>query len=295
MTLSEISIAFNNCNSSSNKSFKEYIKELELNQSDLETNYEVFDAYNYILGDVEKLIDKTILNVCASNMLLKKGYFNWGFVTSYYANFFIIQALNRLMLNFTTFNNKMINCSTNNYSNNSLKLKIANKSKGSHESQFQTFYDNYSHFKNQKSINREWNIGIRSFKLKPEAYLRNIINYHIEKNIFYELDIDLTTFNKIIVDNKKYKFDSKKTKINKPTNYSIHKLELALSRLSMAMYILNYIANDNSEYKNYFIVKNKKRLKNIIEKYPDIDDIIKNKLIEWLRFEEIETEQSVNI
>lgn len=199
------------------------------------------------------------------------------------------------MLNFTTFNNTMIKCSTNNYSNNSLELKIANNSKSSHESQFQTFYENYNHFKNQKSINREWNIGIRTFKLKPEAFLRNIINYQIEKNIFYELDIDLTTFNKIIIDNSKYKFDSKKTKINKPTNYSIHNLELALSRLYIALYILNYIANDNSEYKNYYIVKNRNRLKNIKDKYPDLDKIIVNKLTEWLTFEEIETEQSVNI
>jgi hypothetical protein len=107
MTLSEISIAFNNCNGSVNKSFKEFIIDLQLNDENLEKGYEINDSYNYILGDVEKLLVKTIINICASDLLLKKGYFNWGFITSYYANFFIIQALNRLTLNFSTFNSSL--------------------------------------------------------------------------------------------------------------------------------------------------------------------------------------------
>jgi hypothetical protein len=295
MTLSEISIAFNGCNGNVNKSFKEFIIDQELNETDLESGFEVNDSYNYILGDVEKLLDKTLINICASNLLLAKGYFNWGYVTSYYANFFITQGLNRLMLNFTTFNKSTIICSSKNYSQKSLTLKKNNKSNNSHESQFQMYYENFKHFQSLKSIDRYWNIGIRAFKLKDEAHLRNIINYQIEKNIYYELDIDLVLFNNIIYDNINYKFDSKKLTISKPQNYSIHNLELALSRLRICTYILNYIANDNNEYKNYLISRNLKRIKNIKEKYINLDPKVESKIIDWLTFEEIETEQTVSV
>jgi hypothetical protein len=295
MTLSEISIAFNGCNGNVNKSFKEFIIDQELNETDLESGFEVNDSYNYILGDVEKLLDKTLINICASNLLLAKGYFNWGYVTSYYANFFITQGLNRLMLNFTTFNKSTIICSSKNYSQKSLTLKKNNKSNNSHESQFQMYYENFKHFQSLKSIDRYWNIGIRAFKLKDEAHLRNIINYQIEKNIYYELDIDLALFNNIISDNVNYKFDSKKLSISKPQNYSIHNLELALSRLRICTYILNYIANDNNEYKNYLKSRNLKRIKNIKEKYINLDPKVESKIIDWLTFEEIETEQTVSV
>jgi len=295
MTLSEISIAFNNCNGSSVKSFKEYVADLDLSSENLESGIDINDSSNYILGDIEKLVDKSIINICAADLLLTKGYFNWGYVTSYYSNFFLIQALNRLMLDFTTYNNKTINCTVKNYSLDLLTLKYANNSKGSHESQFQNFYSKYSQFKFKKSIDRYWTLGVQPFKKKPEAFLRNIINYHIEKNIYYELDIKLDRFHKIIKDNKKYKFDSKKLKISKPENFSIYNLELALCRLRICLYILNYIANDNSEYKNYYIQRCKKRLKEVNDKYPNLDSQISNLFNQWLCFEDIETEQSVII
>lgn len=295
MTLSEISIAFNNCNGSSVKSFKQYILDQDFSTSDLDSGIDLLGSFNYILGDVEKLVDKSIVNICSADLLLSKGYFNWGFVTSYYSNFFLIQALNRLMLDFTSFNNKTINCVAKNYGLGILHLNTANNSKGSHESQYQNFYSLYSQFKYQKSIDRYWTLGVQQFKMKPEAFLRNIINYQIEKNIYYELDLELNKFNKIIKDNKNYKFDSKKMKVTKPENFAIYNLELALSRLRIALYILNYIANDNAEYKNYFIQRCKKRIKTISEKYPKVNYDIKSLFKKWLAFEEIETEQSIMV
>ena len=84
----EISIAFRNCNGDAKFSFKEYLKNLYKSKEDYERGFIITDANNYILTDIEKLLSKAILNICATDYLIKKGYFSWGFVTSYYANYF---------------------------------------------------------------------------------------------------------------------------------------------------------------------------------------------------------------
>jgi hypothetical protein len=63
-----------------------------------------------------------------------------------------------------------------------------------------------------------------------------------------------------------------------------------LSRLRVNLYILNYIANTNKEYKSYLIRNNTARIKNIKLKYPKVSPWIYDKIEEWLTFQEIETD-----
>jgi hypothetical protein len=194
MNLSEISIAFKNCNGDVKNSFKEYLINQNFGKEELTNGITLEKINNYILRDINYLVNKSILNICASDLLIKKGYFHWGFVTSYYSNFFSVQSLNRLKLNFNTWTNSGIDCSLINYNNQEIGIKYSNSSGGSHESQFNKFYENYSNFRNKKSIDRYWSIGIQPFKMRFEALLRNEINYQIEETFFYELNITHSDF-----------------------------------------------------------------------------------------------------
>jgi hypothetical protein len=289
MNLSEISIAFKNCNGDVKSSFKDFLINQNFGKEELTNGITIQKANNYILRDVNYLVNKSILNICACDLLIKKGYFHWGFITSYYSNFFSIQSLNRLKLNFNTWTNSGIDCTLVNYNNQELEVKFSNSSGGSHESQFNRFYENYQNFRNRKSIDRYWGLGIHPFKMRFEALLRNEINYQIEESFYYELNLDYDDFIRIIEDNKN---DPSKTRsvIKSPINYSLPNLELALARLRVNLYILNYIANANIEYKSYFIRDNKARIKNIKLKYPNCSLWILEKFEEWLTFQEIETD-----
>ncbi|NES80102.1 MAG: hypothetical protein F6K10_00470 [Moorea sp. SIO2B7] len=88
LTFEEIAIAFRNCNGDSKSSFKDYLKNLYKSKENYDNGFILSNVNNYILTDIEKLLDKSILNICATDDLIIKGYFSWGFVTSYYANFF---------------------------------------------------------------------------------------------------------------------------------------------------------------------------------------------------------------
>lgn len=292
MTLSEIAIAFKNCNGDVSSSFKELLIEQDYSPEELELGVTIEKANNHILRDIDFLINKSILNIGASDLLIKKGYFHWGFVTSYYSNFFSIQSLNRLMLSFNTWTDSGIDCVATNYYKQELSIKSSNSSGGSHESQYNRFYANYKHFRYQKSIDRYWNMGIQPFKLRPEAFLRNEINYQIYNEYFYELNISKAEFDKIIEDNK-LDLSKNKPNIKSPVNYSLPNLELALSRLRVTLYILNYIANANTEYKSYYLRNNRFRINKFLERYPKTSSWIVDKLTQWFEFQEIETDNSL--
>lgn len=293
MNLSEIAIAYGNCNGEVARSFKNYIIDLELSPEQIKNGIIVSDCNNYILRDIEVLLSKAIINVCCADLLLKKGYFCWGFVTSYYSNFYSMQTLNRLKLNFDMWITSGLECQNKDYLNQQLFIKASNRSTGNHELQFQKFYDNYSDFKEIESIDRYWNIGLRKFKFKDESHLRNDINYSIENDYYYELKINYNDFKKIIVDNKNDP-SKKSPKIKNPVNYSISNIELALARVRITLYILNYISNTNLDYKNYFIRHCESRKKSIAERYSNLSNWIFSLLEQWLQFVEIDTEDTLN-
>ena len=293
MNLEEIAIAFKNCNGDANQSFKNYLIGLSKPPQEYEKGLIISKANNYILTDIEKLLSKAIINLCASDLLLKKGYFNWGFVTSYYSSFFSIQALNRLQLNFNTWTDFSIICQNKNYSQQELKLTKVDASKNSHETQFQLFFNNYVVWKNSKSIDRFWNLALQSFKYGGEPKLRNEINYSISNEYYYELNLDKNKFFKIIKDNKSSPFNKNNEVISEPINYSRHHLKITMSRIRVISYILNYLANENNEYNSYFKRNMNIRKKSIAQHYSNLSDWIKLLLEDWLQFQLIEKDELI--
>ncbi len=289
MNLSEVASSFKSCTGEAHRSFKDYLISLSISKEDIEKGIVISDCANYILRDIELLLSKAIINLCAADLLIKRGYFHWGFVTSYYSSFYSVQALNRLMLNFYTWTKSGVICKVTNYAKQELSIMYSNSSGGSHEAQFEKFYENYSAFKHKKSIDRYWTIGLRNFKHRPETVLRNDINYSIEKEYYYELTLDERTFRRIIGDNKTC-LPGEQLIIKTPINYSLPHLELSLSRIRITLYILNYIANAQPIYYGYYVHRNNERKQNIDLKYPHLSQWIKDRLYEWLQFVEHETD-----
>jgi hypothetical protein len=284
LNFEEIAIAFKSCNSDARFSFKEHLKRLNKQKIDYEHGFTITEANNYILTDIEKLLSKAILNICATDYLIKRGYFSWGFVTSYYANFFLIQGLNRTQLSFITFVDRAINCLYQSYQQKTIYIKAIDKSINQHQREFECFFDNFKEFKNHVKIDRYWNIGTSHFELGSEPEIRNNINYGISDDAFYELDLDIREFNKIIKSNSNSPFDKPREDSEK-VNYARKNLKLAISRLRMLTYILNIIAIRNSEYESYYKRNMKNRLISIQGKYTDLSEWINKHFHDWLIFD----------
>ncbi|QCS50225.1 hypothetical protein FEK30_12770 [Picosynechococcus sp. PCC 11901] len=297
LALEDVAIAFQNCNGEAKWSLKEYLKSLDKNKQQYETGFVVDKAYNYILTDIECLLSKAILNICAADLLIKNGFFSWGFVTSYYANFFLAQSINRLYLNFFTWINSSVICSYSNYIEQELKVQAYNKSSDTHQREFQTFFENSRIFREQKGIDRYWNIGIRQFDMansKGESGLRNFINYEITSESFDELNLDENKFNQIVRTNQTSPFNSPKEQASQYKNYARNNIKLAISRLRVSTYILNFLAVKNLEYRSYFERKMKMRIQAIESKYPHLSDWILDFFKSWLVFNsELITESDV--
>lgn len=286
LTFEEIAIAFKNCNGNAELSFKEHLISLYKTKGDYKQGFFINNVHNYILTDIEKLLSKAILNICSTDYLIKNGYFSWGFVTSYYANYFLIQGLNRTQLSFITWVESSIDCFSQNYQEQTLQIKAIAKSADQHQREFKRFFDNFQGFRNRKGIDRYWNIGIQPFELGHgnESEIRNKINYEISRDAFYELDLDIQQFKKIIQDNKSSPFDYNQEQA-KTTNYSRRNLKLAIARLRMLTYTLNVIAIRNREYQSYYQRNMKNRLSAIKERYQDVSEWINIHFKNWLIFD----------
>jgi len=288
LNFEETAIAFINCNGDAKRSFKEYLIDLPYkSKEDYEKGFIISNANNYVLTDIEKLLSKAVLNICATDHLIKQGYFSWGFVTSYYANFFLIQGLNRTQLSFTTWVFRSIDCCGKNYQNQNIHIKAIATSTDEHQRQFKRFFENFKYFRNRAGIDRFWNIGIQPFELGNEPEIRNKINYEILPDAFDELDLHLPDFHKIIQENQLSPFKEQSRK----TNFSRQNLKLAMARLRMLTYILNIIAIRNREYQSYYQRNMKKRLEGIQIKYPGVSNWIKEQFEKWLIFDSELVEQ----
>ncbi len=283
LTFEEIAIAFKNCNGDAKYSFKEYLKTLYKSKEDYQKGFVISNANNYILTDIEKLLSKAILNICSADYLIKKGFFSWGFVTSYYANFFLMQGLNRTQINFITWIDRSVDCLYKNYQEQTIQIIAISQAADQHQREFKRFFENFKHFRERTGIDRYWNMGIRPFNLGNEPEIRNKINYEISADAFYELDLDIQEFHKIIKDNNS-PFNQPKEN-SKIDNYARQNLKLAMARLRMLTYTLNFIAIRNLEYQSYYQRNMKNRLYNIKEKYPDLSEWIKTYFRDWLIFD----------
>lgn len=293
MQLWEISLAFSKCTGEENRSFKQYFQDLYLSEEELTEGKIIKGAYNFILADVEKLITKIISNILSSYLLNKEGMLSWGYVTSYYANYFSFQALNRLHLNFLSYVDSLYLCSFSNYINNELLIKKSDSNK-THLREYQLYAEKRNKMSMEKSPDRLWSIANSKFIFGDEVNLRNEINYSITANNFAEFMMPKTEFlkikNQILNSPLSIKIDR-----NKELNYSQESLKYCLSRLRVIIFVLNRIANDSNLYQSYFIRRNLERIRSINENYS-------NELPEWmidffkntLTFTEIEKETHLN-
>ncbi len=286
-SLEDIAYYFRNCTGETNFTLKEFLRDNYYlkNDNDIYINKSL---NNYIFSDIHILLKKAITNILAGDNLLQKSFSSWAFVTCYYSNFFTIQALNRLSLNFDLHLNNYYDVKLLNAVKHEYKFTKASKSSSSHQSQFDKFYTNFNHFKNKKSINRSWNIGIRNYKDGSETILRNEINYTISKNHFDELLIELPKFKRNIVEFQK---DPKDSNLSIPYKYSHTILELALCRIEMILYLLNYIANKNKEYYSYYLKYNTSINKNIIDKYSSCSKYLIERLEKACIYNELKLEE----
>lgn len=292
LTLDEIAYSFKNCTGETSVPLKEYLSNNILKDSDDDT-YVISNLSNHILNDITILLRKSITNILAADSILLTGSSSWGFVTTYYSNFFAVQALNRLSLNFNIHLNQYYNIKISNYTKGDFQFKKVSASSGSHQNQFDKFYNNFSIYKNIKSINKSWNIGIRGFKDGSETMLRNLINYSISNYYYDELICDIPTYKKRI---KEFEKDPIISKLEKPYKFSHSNLELALCRIEMIFYILNYLANKNIYYKSYYNKFLSGLKQNIQSKFNNNSNYLVERIINNCTYKDLEiVDESVTI
>ena len=97
MPLSQITSKFQNYTYNDTKIVSEYLTTLK-NSNQLDTNN--LQIQEYLLPEILVLLKKAVLNRFSTDLLFQKNYWSWGFVTLYYSNFYLAQALNRLKGNF---------------------------------------------------------------------------------------------------------------------------------------------------------------------------------------------------
>lgn len=293
MNFEEIAIAFKNCTGHLSVTLKDYLLKQNYSPQAYESGITLYNLNNYILSDTEKLWSKAIINALGADLLLQNGYVSWGLVTSYYASFFSIQALNRLQLNFNLWTQHSIICRNINYVHREVKFLKVDQSKGSHENQFHLFFENYQVFKNRTGIDRYWNLGLQSSRYGFEPGIRNEVNYSLSEKHFNELTISLNEHHRILKQLRKSPFLDGQQSHKTIDNMARNSLMLCLARIRMIAYILNFIANSDYVYKSYFIKNVKSRLDAIDNNYPNRSDWVYELLKDWLCFSPLETDNSV--
>ena len=287
--LHEIVFAFEDCTGSTLKSLKDYLINLNILKDEYKKGYLIENVNNYILHDVEQLINKSILNILSVDLLMKKGYFSWSFITSYYSSFYILQALNRLQLRFYLYIDNRLIFEPINIINRKYILKTCNNTHTrGHQNIFSLYKRNFIESPT-KALNNYWCTAFSPYKYGNDSNLRNEINYKISNKYYNDLILDHTLFKRILKENRKSPF-KKEMKDIKFTNFTRSHLTWSLSRFNFLISILNYIANENLEYRSYFEKRMKERNNYIKDKYFNASDWLKIFLFDTLRFSEINDE-----
>ena len=255
--LEQIKNTFYNLSGESSKNVKEYILSLNKSIDDFEKWFTDSNLWNYIFYEINLLFNKGLLNLLATNILLKKWFYSWWFITSYYSSFFIAQAINRLVWDFyVQMNEKWYIKIT--YENWVYNIK-SKKWWKPHEKEFNLFYEKIS----KLSSDGLW--------YNNDNTKRNNWNYYLNKNSFFEFDEDLKDcyyfIDKYSLDNSQFiKKSINRLKISlnifKEINFDnldnkdyVKMYNLSLERFKILYELLLFIWYNNSEYKNLFNYK----------------------------------------
>lgn len=278
--LDDVISTFCNFNEEAPYNLSEYLNHNpDLIPMDKEMVSEAEGLARYILKDIDKLFDKSLLNLCSCDYLLNKGYFSWAVITAYYAGFFAVQALNRLQLKFYTFLNSQSVLIESIDFNDKFKLKIKN-SKDSHQREFDLFMTSYSG--DVMGLEPFWRIGISKIDDRlSEPKLRNMTNYNLGKEYFNELDLSGEEFNRCIkTSGKRLEFSNS---LGEEKLLARKFLQVAACRMKMIKTYLLMISKKNIVYSLYFKRNNKKRYEEITRKYQLASGWIKSFMREVLK------------
>ena len=181
MPLSQITSKFQNYAYNDNKIISQYLVDLK-NNNQLDSNNLEIQAY--LLPEILVLLKKAVLNRFSTDLLFQKNYWSWGFVTLYYSNFYLAQALNRLKGNFFLRFNGIKNIQLDSI-DNQYKLMTTNSS-DTHKKELEKLRENYTFLITDIS----YRIAIPDdYAIRPffnESKVRNDINY----TLYYYKEFD---------------------------------------------------------------------------------------------------------
>lgn len=290
MQLWEIAIAFRNCTGESRKTYAQHIRE-SFPRRQFDQPLEIRDAYNYILADVERLVDKAIINALAADSLFCRNQPSWAYVTAYYANFFLFQSLSRLHLDFHAYVDSYIHCRASNYSLQKLTVASRNRS-DNHQREYQAAKRIFGEMRQIGSIDRLWSIGSSAFRHGDEVELRNSINYEIRPDHYLELFAEESDQTSI---RRAREVDPFERTTDLPSRYAypIESLKYAVARLRIVTYTLNFVANRRPEYRSYYVRNMRRRADRIRSEYRDGSSWLTERLLQILAFESIPDEEAI--
>jgi len=281
---------FQGCAGDSKQTFKEYLISLPKTKDDYNNGFVVDNPNNYILSDIERLLDKSLLNIWAADCLFNRGYFSWGTVTAYYSSFFSVQAINRLNLKFKIYIGKNIKTvifldETEKNEKNVIKITKSNQP---HENEFEIFKEKCC--LNLTAYTKEQRLAFDDYE---ESKLRNDVNYSLSSIYFDESILEKQIWLDIKEINKKNIFECDDFIYDK---YSLAKeIKISMSRIYAIVETLNVLANKCNEYKNYYENNMNNRIIALNEKFIECSDWVKQIFVKILKFKEIELQENEKV
>lgn len=275
MSLNRIISEFQNYTINKTDLISNYLSTLKNNNTIDESDLKIRE---YLLNEVLLLTNKALLNKFSADVLFQNNYWSWGIVTTYYSNFFLIQALNRLKGNFFTFvraygngtgrggrryiyldqldgNFKLISCPSN-YTD-------------SHGGEIKKFKENYDFLLLDSTQNNRYIVGLaNNYK---ESQIRNDVNYKLEhykelNNSSFKIGLNF--------DDCKNIYDNYNTLSITSIQQELKMIVINKSRFELLFYILNEVKKTNNLFEieyNELTEKIKKQItygtKNEILKY----------------------------
>jgi len=235
MQLSNITSKFQNYTYNEDKTISQILADLK-NSDLLDTND--LKIQEYLLPEILTLLQKAILNRFSTDLLFQKNYWSWGFVTLYYSNFYLSQALNRLKGDFfvyiPSFGRKGRKNVKLDYEDNQYKLlDIENIYRDSHKGELKKLKENYIVL-----IGTKFSSSILDIN---ESQIRNEINYTF--NYYKEFDNNFRNDINIIRCQTEYKN-------NTSTIEEFKLLKINDNRFELIFHLFDNIKNENKIFEN---------------------------------------------
>ena len=246
------------------------------------------DNYNldkYLLNDILKLLEKSILNKLSSDLLFQKNYWSWGFVTIYYSNFYMAQALNKISGNFYMYKNNRFNkLITYDRDTGLYCVPTENNGETAHIREFKRLKDNFSYIKTWKDEKINELLSHFSISNKDILFKYTIDNEIKESEIRNEINYRLKNYNEIILDSKKQDCRKKiynlllttyRCNCNKFKNFELVKINHY--RMIFLSILIQEIKNHNPAFKTKIVrLKEKLNIKYNQEFHDVNENVIKN-------------------